>query len=240
MVNLRYASVKTMIFSPHPDDCAFSLSGSLPYFKERGGVELVTIFTQSRYAPRMGLTAKERISDVRHGEELQFVRRTKIQLTYLTFDDSSLRGYDDNTEILAEPSTDPAYFPVKSQINNILTRRKPELLLVPLGIGNHIDHLIVRNAVIDSNARAVDIGFYEELPYAADEDLSTIARLACSFGNLSPVSLPIDISAKTESVQFYTSQIGHAECEIIKTHSLRRYGIPTETTWSRFPSVTRI
>ena len=42
----------------------------------------------------------------------------------------------------------------------------PGLVLAPLGIGNHIDHLIVREAVRNTWSEKAPIGYYFDLPYA--------------------------------------------------------------------------
>ncbi len=221
----------TLIFSPH---CAFSLGGSLAYLRKAGGIELVTIFTRSSYAPKARYTDEETINAVRREEEYLFVKKSDIMVTYLDFPDSSLRGYDDQTEALADPAQDPVRNEVQAVIKDIIRRSPACLVFGPLGVGNHIDHLIVRDAIASCGGKAMSILYYEELPYAAEVELAEIAKLADDFDHLTPKVLLADLTKKRQLIGCYISQVDMFDQELMTLHAFRRATInPVEVVWAR-------
>src|SRR4051812_31161257 len=92
--------------SPHPDDCAFSLGGIFQSLQAGYGLAIVTVFTQSRFAPRLPKIAGAAINRVRWLEEESFARRVGAKAIALDFPDSSMRGYDDEAESACDPIAD--------------------------------------------------------------------------------------------------------------------------------------
>ncbi|MEO8610248.1 MAG: PIG-L family deacetylase [Chloroflexota bacterium] len=90
-------------------------------------------------------------------------------------------------------------------------------LYVPMGVGKHVDHRIVRNWALELRKQYpwVALNFYEEYPYietagAVDEALKYFAQLQPPL-KLEAENVPLqeaDVAAKIKAVGFYTSQIG--------------------------------
>ena len=62
------------------------------------------------------------------------------------------RGYDGDAELLGEPrdDDDPLYEALRREIN----RLEPQKVYLPLGVGNHVDHQLCRDAGSGSSRRA--------------------------------------------------------------------------------------
>ena len=59
---------------------------------------------------------------------------------------------------------------IRKKITNMIKQIKPDMILAPMAIGAHIDHVFVRNAVISiANKINSQIYFYEDYPYADNE-----------------------------------------------------------------------
>ncbi len=101
-----------------------------------------------------------------------------------------------------------------------LEQRIAGAVIAPLGLGNHIDHLTVRDAAIWQERK--NLAFYEDLPYAAWN--SDVAVRQCvqevekmSGRRLRPAILrrPCALAAKRRLVGFYQSQIDREEAGLI-------------------------
>ena len=122
-----------------------------------------------------------------------------------------------------------------------------QTLYVPMGVGRHIDHRIVRNWGLELHKQYpwVALKFYEEYPYIQTE--GAIAEAQKFFVTLEPSKLepeivPLqeaDVAAKITSIGYYTSQIssfwreGDAERDAGIRASLTRTGSgqPAERLW---------
>ena len=62
---------------------------------------------------------------------------------------------------------------VRRRVNELALEKPGDRWFLPLGIGNHIDHRIARDAALDglrdANVPARQVAFYEDRPYAAQE-----------------------------------------------------------------------
>lgn len=89
-------------------------------------------------------------------------------------------------------------------------------LYAPMGVGNHVDHRIVRNWAIELKKQnpPVALKFYEEYPYSKDR--SAVDKALAFYSSHKPVyrlqaeTVPVaeaDVSAKLRAMACYTSQI---------------------------------
>jgi hypothetical protein len=101
----------------------------------------------------------------------------------------------------------------------------PDALVLPLAVGNHVDHLTVRQAALPSDVRTTPIAFYEELPYAAQESPSIEAAVQ---GSALEAGMPLDayfaqelaetdaaVRLKKKIAFCYDSQIDDTTVEVI-------------------------
>ena len=85
-------------------------------------------------------------------------------------------------------------------------------VFLPLGVGHHVDHQIVRDWGMGQVSHAPDkavVRFYVEFPYSK-EDRSTEAALADMAWRLEPADVTLseaDMSAKIQAIACYHSQI---------------------------------
>ena len=176
-------------------------------------------------------------------EDEHFLRRITQDLRkglkkHLHMDDLRLKDAPIRLRIPIEETCDTAINPADSAIFKIqkgLTHHYEqgtlEALVIPAAIGDHVDHLTVREAGI-AFTRDLPVAFYEDLPYAtthpsAATDLEAL-REASEKRNqpLSPVIYRIDsaVQIKSKLVVGYASQIDSDAGELISAFANRYNG----------------
>jgi LmbE family N-acetylglucosaminyl deacetylase len=111
------------------------------------------------------------------------------------------------------------------------------VMLLPLGLGGHVDHLLVREACSSLNKDHVRI-YYEDLPYADRLTEDEIERAARDFDpGLKPhlFSIKTSLARKIEDLRLYRTQVGDKEVERV-LHYANRFGEnldPCERLWYR-------
>jgi hypothetical protein len=163
------------IVSPHRDDVPFSLSLALSRWRCLPiKLQVLTVFTVSVYAPRAGTVIgdsqdlQSQITSLRQREDRRVFNLIEkdMKLEALGFLDAPLR-----LGIGAEAVCHQHGRAIESQPEvELLSRHFRKyfirgLVLAPLALGDHVDHLTVRTAAIESS-RPQRLGFYEDLPYA--------------------------------------------------------------------------
>jgi hypothetical protein len=227
------------IVSPHRDDVPFSLYLSLSRWRSlRLKLNVATVFTVSSYAPR----ATIRGSDFEDVTSTATAIRKREDRRIFTLIDKTIRLQD--LYLLDAPlrlgiSADAVCRP---QTGSIESRREAEMLsrrfrkyflrglvLAPLALGDHIDHLTVRAAAVRTSFPH-KLGFYEDLPYAtwvSEESL----REAVSYAEHN-TGMPLKgvlvrrkgcIFRKRSIVSRYQSQISRDEAAAIARFAVK-YG----------------
>lgn len=115
---------------------------------------------------------------------------------------------------------------LRKKITGMIEQIKPDMILVPMAIGAHIDHVFVRNAVISIvNKINSQVYFYEDYPYADNERFFYIDAVMQLKKFLPIVSTYWDISDsmqdKCEMAMIYLSQHQYLLDEI--TEQLQRF-----------------
>jgi LmbE family N-acetylglucosaminyl deacetylase len=157
---------KICYFSPHSDDMAFCNGGISKILSEYFDVAMVVVFDQSQYSPNIQYVSKDVITSIRRFEDLEFAKEIGAKCIHLGLPDSSLRGYDDDTEVCSIVEDDSVLRWVQRKIEYVLVKLRPELVFIPSANSRHIDHLIVNNVVLRYE-REFNIYLYEEIPYAS-------------------------------------------------------------------------
>ncbi|MEC5383335.1 PIG-L family deacetylase [Aurantimonas sp. C2-6-R+9] len=171
-----------LILSPHVDDAALSLGGTLAYERSDGRRRIVcNIFSDQAYqsglrAPAAALAALARDEDRLAGRILGYESR-----------DCGLPGAQDRHRLPLARTLGWTEASVRAEARfrreivdlaaRILDLVSPEpatgdvRLFAPAGIGGHLDHLLVRLAMgdllTDCALDPAGVQFYEDLPYAA-------------------------------------------------------------------------
>lgn len=148
----------------------------------RSGINVfvVNFFTHSAYAPRARLPEQDpersrAVSLLRESEDrsaLALIHPT-VEVKSFGFLDAPLRlgieAKDVCNPAVYQPHQDGAADSLITAISGCI---RHSLVLSPLGLGDHVDHLAVRSAAIAACGEVAKLGFYEDLPYAiwASED----------------------------------------------------------------------
>jgi hypothetical protein len=111
-------------------------------------------------------------------------------------------------------------------------------LLIPLGLGRHIDHVIAREAALTLASTCNQVLLYEDLPYAAElspecvEAYIEAFALSRGFGLISAVTEIVGgINWKIELTRCYTSQFTPAVAHRLAVHAKRFSRGGSERVW---------
>ena len=210
------SKLNILILSPHRDDAAFSLALAIEAWLTAGHtVTLLNVFTRSLDAPYSDadfIHENDRLSYVsamRLREDELFLQRltqslSRARKAHLLMVDLNLKDAPIRLRIPAEALSDTPVNPEDPAIEKIrkaLTRQAElgtlEALVLPLALGNHVDHLTVREAALPLTTQ-LPSAFYEDLPYAATypsvtADLDYIRDTTTNLGEpLTPILYPIE------------------------------------------------
>lgn len=244
--------MKITVVSPHRDDAAFSLGLSIEHWLGGHRVHILNCFTQCAYAPFSDaetLHPNDRVSfvsAVRKREDAAWNKLLggKLQFTDLDLFDAPLRLVCTVQEAFTLPIRpgDRAVERIAGAIAKLARNSSAGDLafLLPLAIGNHIDHRVTQRAGLDALAGSpIPLAFYEDLPYAAMEGNSEgIEALANSTGlDLQPTFAepatpdpPAHRHRKLRMAECYDSQIDSAVAQQIAGYSADHSG--RERLWA--------
>lgn len=218
--------IRTILVSPHSDDIAYSLGGTLLQDYFYGPVLMVTVFTRSNFTLCVKLSNSELISRIRHLEDVQFTDKNKIRLLGFPFSEAPLRGMS-RREIFSniKPDSYTVFSDVYHALSELIKSYPCDLIVSPMGLGNHIDHVIVSNIcnkiAQENNKKIV---FYEDLPYASLLTSKQIKRRASAISpDLKPCKVDISevYADKLTNLDIYKTQIRTDVRTKIKFHALR-------------------
>lgn len=223
--------MRIVVVSPHRDDAAFALTLAVGAWIEAGHkVSVLNCFSRSEEAPYSdadSVHANDRMSFVTalRGREDEAWRRqygSALTLVDLNMKDAPLRLHCPTDEVygLTVNPNDKAL----AKIQKAVEKLNPAAVVLPLGLGGHIDHLTARQALVGVIQTPLPCAFYEEMPFAVE--VEKIEEQAQEFGrelktHFVPIftSVPNDASAavarKRRAIFCYDSQVGDAEVEKI-------------------------
>ena len=237
-----------LVLSPHRDDAAFSLSLSISHWLAVGHrVTLFNIFTRSLYAPYSDAESVHEndrlsyVSALRKKEDERFVQQldpkgSGLKMVDLNIKDAPIRLHCDSS-IVCDMEVDPNDTCIP-KIRKALTKlaeepHAPTALVLPLGLGHHVDHRTARDASLPLSTE-MPCAFYEELPYAARDGVSVDLSRFREDANtrfheaLYPVlchgSHTRPSETKRRLAQIYVSQIDEQWLDVITNFSHRYHG----------------
>lgn len=150
------------ILSPHSDDAALSLSVAIQTGALPQPVTVVTVYSTSSFSrSRIGSTPAT--TRMRLEEDRRFADAFNVGLIPLGFLDAPLRyGSDDVFNMSAKPSAAEINDQTKAIMRTWESLGEP-VLVVPTGLGGHVDHRIVAGVDVRSASRVLR---YADQPYA--------------------------------------------------------------------------
>lgn len=171
-----------LYLAPHCDDAAFSSAGLLHACSSRAiEVRIVTCFSRSAHA-RSGLGSDPAVvTRAREEEDRRFLATLPgpAHVRWLGLDDAPLRPAHRGRHPCKETSMTAEDQALGEQIERSLADElaHASCVLAPLGLGRHIDHLIVRDLGVRLARRGrARVVLWEDLPYAGRVTLTALER----------------------------------------------------------------
>ncbi len=221
---------KVILFSPHCDDIAYSLTGRILAGRESAQECVVaTVFTRSTFAPYSPLCSSgdvEQITCLRLGEELEFCRSLGLAHVGLGLPEAPLRGFDLVDDLFTTKrrvDDDPIQPEVERLLGELSSVCRPDRVYCPLGIAGHVDHLIVRQAIESVFVGVCPVHYYEDLPYAGElTDEEYHESLTNYAAGLRPETIVGDwLDRKLALLGGYTSQVAAKDKQSVRDHTRR-------------------
>jgi 2'-N-acetylparomamine deacetylase/2'''-acetyl-6'''-hydroxyneomycin deacetylase len=218
----------TLLLSPHPDDIGFSLGGAL-LLKYFDNPFLLTVFTRSSHAPSTSYHGKvDEVTALRIQEDRQYASSLMLEYVHLDFDDAIIRGYKNVKSLfqVQNPACDPVFPQVRNELHRIITSNNFESVITPMGIGNHVDHLIVRLAtehIMIDKSQTKNLIYFEDLPYAGNASRDEIQSIVHGVKHRLNPQL-IDVSSVFEKKisvlsSCYKSQISQKDLKVLNKYA---------------------
>jgi LmbE family N-acetylglucosaminyl deacetylase len=217
-------SYHAIYLSPHLDDVALSCGGQIFMQTERGkAVLIVTVMAGDRPGQADSKYIQELHDRWRLGDDVVARRRAEdikacrilgadhlywqIPDCIYRFDDVTNEPlYLSDSEIFGDVHPSDFYL-INTLSNLILELPAHDRLFVPLGVGNHVDHQIARQAVEKSLSKGVY--YYEEYPYTVDPQLvQNVDQLVPPSWQMAVIPLSeVALEAKIRAIASYESQL---------------------------------
>jgi LmbE family N-acetylglucosaminyl deacetylase len=167
-----------LVLSPHLDDAAFSLGPLLAQYSKSVRFIVATAFSKSVDSPSSfalacqldkGLSVNNDYMGIRKKEDLGWAEVIGVEAIYGELPEAPHRGYNSAAALFGPllPEIDVRKH-LFEWITHLLRLYKPVALLSPLSIGNHVDHVLIKETAERFNTADADVYFYKDLPYAGD------------------------------------------------------------------------
>jgi LmbE family N-acetylglucosaminyl deacetylase len=158
-------------------------------------------------------------------EDERYAAFSESAIVWLDLPDAVFRGYEGDDQLLGAPrEDDPAPYEL---LRREIARLEPQRIYLPLGIGGHVDHQLMREVgisllhesrkwVMPGPDYTSMVAFYEDFPYAHWEDFGRLEDMPPgTFANLpAGVSLRAEfaditdqLERKIRGISLYDSQI---------------------------------
>lgn len=215
---MSVAQVDAVFVQPHFDDIALSCGGTVAACAAIGTPLIVTVFAGR---PTSELNAFARWQHQRWGlddDDVVAQRRAEdecaaaalgpsVETRWLDFLDAIYRdeAYSDD-EALFGPLQGGDSDLVSAIANELSTLG--QRFILPLGIGNHVDHQIVFEAGRELREAGHVVRYYADMPYALDSE--AFRKRLAALGDPRPRSRPVaesDFEARWNAIQCYASQL---------------------------------
>ena len=241
-----------LILSPHRDDAAFSLALAIREWLAAGHrVTVLGVFTRSLSAPFSDADTihpndlLSYVSAMRRREDAEFLKLMPgLEMLDLNLKDAPLRLRCTAEEVHSLPPSleDTAIAKIHKALAKLLAEQPVDAILLPLALGHHVDHLVVRNAALEFAATRAS-AFYEDLPDAFESGLEIESTVLTELRGSNPFLEPLtpvvvrrsgtpEAAAKTKRriVSVYASQIDEATIDAISAFTANYSG--SERVWA--------
>jgi LmbE family N-acetylglucosaminyl deacetylase len=217
---------RVIILSPHLDDSALSCGETLRALL--GHVSRLSVTIASGNPPSKGKKSRNRSAYAppaqRRREDIAAMQSVDCDFVHLGFADCIYRRSPTTGDLIyrsprtrfAKPSIDDSthveelFLVLRRLVHNM----GKVLLLSPLGIGYHVDHVICAQLALRLASSRVQLLFYEDFPYVVDPELgqgfpdgplAALERLGCV--PAARYFVPVHAEKKAQLIQYYQSQV---------------------------------
>jgi LmbE family N-acetylglucosaminyl deacetylase len=205
------------------DDAAYGLTLSIARFiKNQLPVTIINCFTVTKWTIVFISKDVKEISLLRKQEDIEYNKHfnSSINLVNLDLLDAPLRnGYIFQNKLLQLNE-----WKVVEELRNYLEKNIDGILLCPLAIGDHIDHVICREAATQLYKK-MKIIFFEDLPYTARISHEAIIKHVENLEEKLDVKLCCYLNLlkdccvnKEQAIRVYKSQLNDEICSEILSH----------------------
>ena len=207
-----------LVLSPHLDDAAFSCGGLLAQFADAGmRVVVATVFTRSVPHPTgfalacqtdKGLGADVDYMALRREEDRRAMAILGAEPRWLDLPEAPHRGYHSAAALFAGPVApeDTIVDAVADTFRLLQRDLRPDAVLIPSGIGQHIDHRQVISAARRTIPDMAQV-YYRDAPYVIRNPSAPPAATLSGFERtITEVSVGLD--RKIAASAAYSSQLG--------------------------------
>ncbi len=154
-------TIEVLVLEPHPDDFALSAMG---YIQENMNVTVLNIFSKMKID---SFTWSEHINiNEKEYEDLRLLESKVAIQDILDYDFISLK--EESTRI-TKKTIQEIQRSIIGAVKKILEEKNFDIIMIPMGIGKHLDHLCIYEAIINEYANLnIDstMILYPEYPYA--------------------------------------------------------------------------
>lgn len=209
-----------LFISPHLDDVAFSCGGTFATLAQSGWqCVLLTVFTRSVPNPTGFALACQ--TDKGLGPEVDYLALRRAEdaaaaqhlgataVRWLDLPEAPHRGYHSPAALFADPlPTDDIVEDLVPLLAVELVSSNPQLVFVPQGLGLHIDHRQVMQAIQVAVLPAVPILWYRDTPYIIRQpDAQPAPELPAGLVEVAMPLAAVALKTKVAAAQAYASQI---------------------------------
>jgi LmbE family N-acetylglucosaminyl deacetylase len=220
--------MKILILSPHMDDAVLSCFDHMRKWKNQATVTVVTVFNtykqqvdsaaSKQYLELSGYNNIAKFQKKRIAEDNAALKHLSIASKRLNMTDAAFRTikgislYPSYSEIFS--NTLHQQDSSLSQLTTLLKKLPTyDRIIVPYGVGNHVDHLITKKAAQRVYGRA-PIMYYAEYPYLMHHPLKKYVIQYCKQSSSIPMSI-----LKRRALREYASQINQLFGKRIPSYS---------------------
>ncbi len=238
---MRPTTPRILLVSPHCDDVAWSVGGTVGMLSATSSATLVLVSvfsyaTVTASGSSLRGLAPDVVAGCRLAEDERFA--TSLGLTHVTLGlpDAALRGYTRDT-ILGEPlPTDEGARLAARMLADLVAAEPFDVVCSPLALREHVDHVIVRDALREI-VRPERLLHYEDQPYAAElgNQTEVAARVSAARHDLRPrhVDVTLHRDAKISAIRAYPSQLGRRDVvQQIMRYAAFSVGRTVERLWA--------
>lgn len=196
MLTADTVSGDVLLVAPHSDDVALSMGATARLLSGSVRPRLVTVFTRAGPAE----------VDPRRREDGEYATAIGAAHTWCGIREGGLRPSIRRGGLPARLVMFGLAHAVARRLETVVSPRC--VVFGPLAVGGHVDHLLVRQAVLGLRRRH-RVFLYEDLPYAADLAVPDVRALAHRLdGAIRPVDVDVGetLEAKRRDCLLYRSQ----------------------------------